>query len=91
VVVDGDRQYFFRALLADDVLVEDSLDLVRLRELFAGLFRFLLELLANDVVAEFDALVADEDRRPRDQLANLVLALAAEGAIEELAVVVLAA
>src|SRR3712207_9162047 len=32
--------------------------------------------------AELDALVADEHRRPGDQLAHLVLALPAEGAVE---------
>jgi hypothetical protein len=49
----------------------------------------LLHLLADDVVAELDALVADEHGRARDQLAHLVLALAAEGAVQQLAFVVL--
>src|SRR6185295_6495551 len=40
--------------------------------------------LANDVVAQFDALVADEHRRARNQLADLVLALAAERAVKQL-------
>src|SRR5690606_32035856 len=43
------------------------------------------------VVAELHALVADEHRRAGDELADFVLALAAEGAIQELAVVVFAA
>jgi hypothetical protein len=49
--------------------------------------RCLLHFLADDVVAQVDALVADEDRRTRDQLAHLVLALAAERAVQQLAVV----
>jgi hypothetical protein len=48
----------------------------------------LLHLLADDVVAELDALVADEHGRAGDQLAHLVLALAAERAVQQLAVVV---
>jgi hypothetical protein len=39
-------------------------------------------LIADDVVAQVDALVADEDRRAGDQLLHLVLALAAEGAVK---------
>jgi hypothetical protein len=35
-------------------------------------------LVADDVVAQLDALVADEHRRAGDQLLDLVLALAAE-------------
>jgi hypothetical protein len=41
-----------------------------------------LVLLADDVHAQFDAFVADEHRRSGDQLAHLMLALAAERAIE---------
>jgi hypothetical protein len=47
-----------------------------------------LELLADDVVAQLDAFVADEHRGAGDQLADFVLALPAERAIQELAVVV---
>ena len=61
-----------------------------LRQAVARPLLLFLEPLADDVVAELDALVADEHRRAGDQLAHLVLALAAEGAIQQLAVVVLA-
>ena len=91
VVVDRDRQHLLRAVLADDVIVEDSLDLLGLGELLAGLLRLLLELLADDVVAELDTLVADENRRTGNQLSDFVLALATERTVEKLAVVVLAA
>src|SRR4029079_10026658 len=47
-----------------------------------------LELLADDVVAELDALVADEHRGARDQLADFVLALSAKRAVKDLAAVV---
>ena len=39
-------------------------------------------LLADDVHAQFDALVANEHGRAGDELAHLVLALAAECAME---------
>ncbi len=86
VVVDGDRQDLLREILADHVLIEDlpdlvwrgELALVGARGLGGGTF------LADDVVAKLDALVADEHRRAGDQLPDLVLALAAKRAVEQL-------
>jgi hypothetical protein len=67
VVVDRDGELLLRLLLADDVLVEQLLELVRLGEI--GLL-LLLEhpVLGDDVEADVDALVADEDRRAGDQV-----------------------
>src|SRR5690606_11624689 len=48
------------------------------------------ELLANDVVAELYARVADEHGRPGDELADFVLTFSAERAVQQLAVVGLA-
>jgi hypothetical protein len=76
------------ALLADHVLVENGVDLSRHGQLVLATPARSPALLADDVVAEVDALVADEDRRAGDQLAHLVLALAAERAVQKLAVVV---
>ena len=41
-----------------------------------------LDLLGDDVVAQADALVADVDGRPSDELLDLLLILSAEGAAE---------
>jgi hypothetical protein len=64
MVVDGDRQLLLGALLADDVLVEELLDLGRGGQ--RGADPAVLEpvVVGDDVVADLDALVADEDRRP---------------------------
>ena len=82
VVVDGDRQDLLGAFLADHVLVERVLDLARVGEL--GRVRLgarrLEHLLFDDLLAEVDALVADVDALARDELADLLLALAAEAA-----------
>jgi hypothetical protein len=57
----------------------------RCRQALAPLVgRLLTHLVANDVVAQLDALVADEHRRAGDELAHLVLALAAERAVQKL-------
>ena len=91
MVVDGHREDLLGRLLADHVLVEDGLDLVGLRELVAAALGALVELLADDVVAELDALVADEHGRAGNELAHFVLTLAAERTVQQLAVVPLAA
>ena len=86
MVVHRDRKDLLRRLLADHVLVEDLPDLVRSGQLAAiGAGRLAAgALLADDVVAKLDALVADEDRRARNELADLVLALSAERAVQKL-------
>ena len=80
VVVDGDRERPLGGFLADHVLVQDLVDLLRLRqrlELEAGSDG---ELLVDDLVAEVDALVADVDTRTGNQLLDLTLRLPAEAA-----------
>jgi hypothetical protein len=82
VVVHGDREGPLRRLLTDDVLLQDLVDLTRfgqVLELDRGRRR---ELLVDDLVAEVDALVADVDTGPGDQLFDLALRLPAEAAEE---------
>src|SRR5262249_19981638 len=83
VVVDRDGQLLLGDLLADDVLVEELLDLVRYGQ--RGLVGAALDpaVIRDDVVADVDALVADEDRGTGDQLADIILVLVAEGATED--------
>src|SRR2546426_2014726 len=82
VVVDLDREHFLRAFLADHVLVERGADRLRVGDeaglllLGAGGAVIVLE----DLLAEVDALVADEYAGARNQLPHLVLALPAEAA-----------
>jgi hypothetical protein len=42
-----------------------------------------LRLFTNDVVTEVNTLVTDKNRRPGDQLTDLVLAFATEGTVEQ--------
>jgi hypothetical protein len=80
VVVDGDREGPLGSLLADDVLVQDLVDLDRLREVLELEGGRGGELLIDDLVAEVDALVADVDAGTGDQLLDLSLRLPAEAA-----------
>ena len=82
VVVDGDRELLLGQLLADDVLVEELLDLGRRGQRRARAAAVEAVVVRDDVVADLDALVADEDRRARDQLADVVLILVAERAAQ---------
>jgi hypothetical protein len=82
VVVDGDREGPLGGVLADDVLVEDSVDLPRLGQRVELERRSGGQLLVDDLVAEIDALVADVDAGAGDQLLDLTLGLPAEGAEE---------
>src|SRR4051794_23576637 len=80
VVVDRYRQRALRVLLADYVLLENRVDLLRLREILDVEGRGPGELLVDDLVTEIDALVADVDAWPSDQLLDLPLRLSAETA-----------
>src|SRR5450759_85861 len=85
VVVDGDGELALGRLLPDDVLVEEFLDLARFRKLRFGLGLVEHPVLGDDVEADVDALVANVDRRPRDELLHVPLGLVAEAAAQNVA------
>src|SRR6185503_13197305 len=82
VVVDGHGERLLRAMLADDVVIEDALDLGRLGQLAVGRRRLALALPLEDVVAKLHALAADVHRRSGDEPGDLVLASPAERAAD---------
>src|SRR3989449_6828026 len=84
VIVYGDREHLLGMVLTDHIVIEDFADFLRRRDAVARFHQRGLVLLADDVHAQLDALVADEDGRAGNELADLVLALAAERAIERI-------
>jgi hypothetical protein len=87
VVVHRDRERLLRRLLADDIALEELIDLARLGKVLPAYFGGLGELLLDDLVAEIDALVADVHTGPCDELLHLLLALSAERALEQVAAI----
>src|SRR6185312_7347253 len=85
VVVDRDGERLLGLLLADHVGVEELEDLAGLGQLVEADLSALAELLLDDLVAQVDALVADVDARAGDQLLDLLLALPAERALQQIA------
>ena len=84
MVVDRNRERLLGAFLTDHILVEDVIDLFGLRNVPQPqvLVDVLVELFFDDLVAELDALIADVDAGARDQLARLLLRLAAKAALQ---------
>ena len=80
VVVDRHGERALRLFLRDDVVVQDGVDVERLREVVEVELRRRGELLVDDLVAEIDALVADVDAGTSDQFLDLSLRLPAEAA-----------
>ena len=78
VIVNRHREDLLRTILADYILVQDALDLLRLGKLRGDLVLLLLPVLRDDVVAEVNAFIANVDRRACDQLPNLFPTLSAE-------------
>src|SRR5262249_39572931 len=82
--MDSDREHLFGVILTDDIVIENFAYLLGGRNAVARLHQRGLVLLADDVHAQLDALVADKYGRTGDELAHLVLALAAERAVERI-------
>src|SRR4029079_12701801 len=81
-----DREPLLRLLLPDHILVEERLDLDGHGKAHPAFLVLRLLLLGDDVQADVDALVADVDGRPGDQLADVTLALVAERALQPVAI-----
>ena len=59
--MDRDREHLLGVVLADDIVVEGLANLFRRRNIIARFRQRGLILLADDVQAKLDALVANED------------------------------
>src|SRR5699024_8024360 len=80
-----DGQRALRRVLPDDVFIEEVADFGGARQTVVALVlrRGDAQLLLDDLVAQLDALVADVHAGPGDELLDLLLALPAEGALQQ--------
>src|SRR5262249_21389521 len=70
VIMDSDREHLFGVILTDDIVVKNFAYLLRGRNAVARLHQRRFILLADDVHAQFHALLADENGRAGDELAH---------------------
>src|SRR5580700_4433080 len=84
MVINRHRERLLRALLSDNVLIENVVDLFGLGDVAKAqvLVDVFVELFFDDLVAELDALVANINARARNKLADLLLRFSAEAAFE---------
>jgi len=75
--------------LPHDVLIEEAFYLWRLRELEVLWGRLIVGVFVDDVLAYPDTLVANEDRRTRDEFTNVILTLVAERASQDVVAIFL--
>src|SRR6202000_2918717 len=87
VVVDRDRQGALGGVLTDDVALQEIPDLGRLGKFVEFYVVGVGEFLFDDFVAQINALIADVHARPRNKLFDLLLALSAERALQQVAAV----
>lgn len=84
MVVDGDGEGPLGGLLADHVFLQEVENFAGLGQLKASQVSYFGEFFFNDLVAEFNALVADVDAGPGNELADLLLALSAERTLQQI-------
>ena len=82
VVVNRHGEHALCGALTNHIIIENVANLLGRWNTVTGLNQRGFVLLADDVHAQFDTFVTDEDGRPCDQLAYFVLALAAKRAVE---------
>jgi hypothetical protein len=81
MVVDSNRENLFGSVLPNDKLIEERRNFTRRWKFIEDEFRAITKFVCNDVVAEVNALVANIDTWPSDELLNLLLTLRAETAL----------
>ncbi len=84
MVVDGHRKLLFRLFLAHHVLVQELLDFLRHGQGRTDAPVIEPVVVGDDVVADLDAFIADEDRGAGNELADVVLIFVAERTAQDL-------
>lgn len=78
VVIDSHGQSHFSVVLSNDIFVEDLFNFLRLREIGNLFSRRFLEFLVEHLVAQGNALIANENIMASNQFLDLTLLLTAK-------------
>ena len=78
MLIDGDGETFLGFVLADYILIEKGFDFVGLWQGRPRGYRLSLLVIADDLVADVDALIADVDRWPGNEFLDFILRFTAE-------------
>src|ERR1043166_1532273 len=78
MLIDGNRQTLLGFILSDYIFVEEAFDFVWFGQRRPRRHRLSLLIVADDLVADVDAFIADVNRRPGNELLHFILRLAAE-------------
>ena len=82
VVVNRHGEHAFGAFLTNHVIIQHMFDFGRVWDPFAGAYQLCLVFFTDDVHAQFNAFVTNEDVRSGNQFADLVLGLSAEATVQ---------
>jgi hypothetical protein len=80
MLIDSDRELLLRFVLTDNVFVKECFDLPGLGKRGTRSYRLSLLVIADDLVADVDTLIADVDGRTSNELLHFVLRFTAERA-----------
>jgi hypothetical protein len=83
VLVHGNRQTFFRLILTDHILVQESFDIGGLRQISSRGGTFRLLVVIDYLVTDINAFIANVNARSGDQFLYIVLRFAAKRTAKE--------
>ena len=82
MVMDRDGKNPLRMKLADHIIIQNLADFHWRRNTIARFYQGAFVFFTNDIHAQLNTLIANEHCWSRDQLSDLMLAFAAEGAVQ---------
>src|SRR6266850_8155954 len=89
MVVDRDRKLLLRFVLSDYILIEKPLDLGWLRKMYVSGRRLIVLVFIDNVLANPDTFIANENRGTGDQFTNVILTFITERTSQDVVTVLL--
>src|SRR3954462_2064720 len=80
MLIDRDREPLLGLILPDYIFIEKGLDFIGLGKRWPRSYRLGLLVVGDDLIADVDALIADGDGWPGNELLDFILRFPAERA-----------